>query len=312
MAVLQVSLFGSMKVIRAHEQSKLKLTRTIQLLLAYLLLERHRLHSRDVLSDLFWGEYSQDRARRCLNTSLWRLRQAIEGDESDAESFLVVSEVGEVGFNAGSDYWLDVAAFEECVKRVKTRPFESVRPSEVEELEANLQLYVGDLLEGIYTDWAIRAREYERLLYLDSLRYLMGYYKQQNAFVRSLEFGKKILEIDPLREEIHCEMMRLYHATGQRTLAIRQYEICRQSLKAELGIPPLEETERVYAQVIAPPSTHQLSSAVWENLDLVEMLQYMQQTARNLELAQEQFQKAVQRLETLVLAKKEIEEINCD
>jgi DNA-binding SARP family transcriptional activator len=191
MAILQVSLFGGMKVTNNREQSKPKLTRTSQLLLAYLLLERHRMHSRDVLAGLFWGEHNQVQARRCLNTALWRLRKAIDTDGTSQSNYLVVSHTGEVGFNIESEYWFDVGIFEECVKRIKMKSLEVVRPHEAQELEIKIQLYVGELLEGIYTDWAIRFREYERQLHMDGLTYLMYYYKQQNDHWRSLEFCQK-------------------------------------------------------------------------------------------------------------------------
>jgi DNA-binding SARP family transcriptional activator len=297
MAILQVSLFGGMKVTNNQEQSKPKLTRTSQLLLAYLLLERHRMHSRDVLAGLFWGEHNQVQARRCLNTALWRLRKAIDTDGTSQSNYFVVSHTGEVGFNIESEYWFDVGIFEECVKRIKMKSLEVVRPHEARELEIKIQLYVGELLEGIYTDWAIRFREYERQLHMDGLTYLMYYYKQQNDHWRSLEFCHKILDIEPLHEDIHREVMRLYLATGQRPLAIRQYKICCQKLEDELGISPMEETQALYANISGQSGKYQQDSESEGMQELQEVIAYIQEAARNLDLAQEQFLRVLQGLD---------------
>ena len=41
-----------------------------------------------------------------------------------------------------------------------------------------------------------------------------------------------------------------YWACGQRTMAIRQYKICCQFLEEELGIPPMDETRRLYDEIL--------------------------------------------------------------
>jgi DNA-binding SARP family transcriptional activator len=308
MNVLHVSLFGGMKVTRDSEQGSIKLSRTSQLILAYLLLGRQRVHSREILSELFWGEADQSRARHCLNTAIWRLRREIETESGKQGAYLLVTDTGEIGFNPASSFWLDVAIFEECVHRIRAKSYQMVKPDEVQELETKTQLYIGELLEGIYTDWAIRAREYERMLYLDGLKYLMGYYAQHNVPLRALEFGQKILDLDPLREDVHREMMRLYMSLGQRSFAIRQYEFCCQNLNTELGIVPLEETQILYAQIIAQPiSTHlstQINTLAEEVPELHEIFTYLQQAARNIEIAQEQFQKALHQLQNIILEKR--------
>ena len=79
----------------------------------------------------------------------------------------------------------------------------------------------------------------------------MGYYfSQQCAYERALVTGQKILDCDPLREDIHREMMRVYCAAGQRAHAIKQYKHCREELRAELRIEPMQETQKLYEDVL--------------------------------------------------------------
>lgn len=227
----------------------MKVTSKVCTLLAYLLLQRHRSHHREVLAGLFWGEYPQDKARSCLSTALWRLRGILEPEGISRGTYLVITPA-EVSFNQESDHWLDVALFEAQLSRVLTLPPDVMEIADAQELKAALQLYTGELLEGFYDDWVLRERERLRLLYLNSLLRLMAYYKHRGAYKEGLACGQQILQHDPLREDIHREVMCLYLRSGQRALAVQQYEICRKLLSVELDIPPMPETQTLYEQIV--------------------------------------------------------------
>lgn len=251
MSGIRIFLFGGVRVEHDGRPPTEKATRVVQALLAYLLLERHRSHSRDVLVGLFWGDQPDESARGCLNTALWRLRRVLEPAGVPRGTYVANTAHREIGFNRASDHWLDVAVFEEHAKRVLDRPAGAAADADLERLEGALALYTGDLLEGVYSDWALCERERLRLLYLKSLTRLMRYHGERNAHEKSLTFGERILHLDPLREEIHREMMRLYAACGQRSQALRQFETCRRVLAAELDVAPMEETKAVYDRIIA-------------------------------------------------------------
>jgi DNA-binding SARP family transcriptional activator len=221
----------------------------MQALFSYLLLARNRMHSRNVLASLFWVDATEEHARGCLNTSLWRLRQVLEANGTRPGTYLIINHQNEVGFNPASDHWLDVDVLERCIHPVLARPVEKVTNTEAQALEDSLNLYRGDLLEGFYDDWALRERERLRFLYLNGLAFLMRYYQIKNAYEKSLVCGQRILALDPLREEIHRDMIRLYMQNGQRALAIRQYQICCSILTEELNILPMEETQALYNQI---------------------------------------------------------------
>jgi DNA-binding SARP family transcriptional activator len=303
MGILRISLFGSVRVAYGNYQEIIKLTRASQLLLAYLVLQRNRLHPRDALLDLFWSDYGPDRARNCLNTALWRLRRALEPLGKDQYAYLINSHTGDIGFNPEANCWLDVAVFENLADRVLKEPIESVTAAQVQELEKVLALYTGDLLEGVYEEWALVAREYQRLLYIRCLDYLMRYFHCQAAYHKGIEYGKAILILDPLREEVHRSLMQLYMECGQRSLAVRQYETCRQQLLGELGIQPMEETKALYSRVTgthpSSPAGGKEDPSVPVSLDseLKLILRELHQTGKNLEMANHQFGQILQQLE---------------
>jgi DNA-binding SARP family transcriptional activator len=164
-------------------------------------------------------------------------------------------------------------------------------------LEVAASLYTGELLEGFYYDWALRERERLRYVYLNSLAHLMQFYRRQRLYDKGLEAGRKILDLDPLHEEIHREMMQLYAESGQRALAIRQYESCCDSLHAELGILPMDETQALYTQ-IAPESCHPGRSAPARVLPSAwQPLKQLRMTLRNLDRVHDQLQQTIQLME---------------
>lgn len=248
METLQITLFGHVNVVHPITPAPLKLSRGVQALLAYLLLHSHPV-ARDVLMDVFWMDASPDRARSNLTTALWRLRQALEPEGIAQGAYLITGHAGEVGFNWSSGHWLDTKTFEQHISPLLRKPTAEITDQDLREIEGILTLYRGELLEGVYDDWALRERERFRSLHFNCLTRLMECYASRRDFEQSIGLAQEILRRDPVREEIHRALMRLYLESGQRSLAVRQYVHCRDTLDQELGVGPLEETQVLYQQI---------------------------------------------------------------
>jgi DNA-binding SARP family transcriptional activator len=249
MAFLRIQLFGAVRVSHADQPRDARLIHTVQALLAWLVLNRRKTHAREALAGIFWGEQREDRARSCLSTALWRLKQALEPDGVPHGAYLI-SEPAAVGFNCESDHWLDVAAFEEGVGPLRTLRSGAGNGQDWSRAEAAIAHYTGDLLEGFYDDWALRERERLRLLYLESLTTLLRHYSETGTVDEALRCGQQILALDPLREDIHRELIRLHMRRGHRALALEQYERCRAVLDDELGVGPMAETRALCADLL--------------------------------------------------------------
>jgi DNA-binding SARP family transcriptional activator len=307
--MLRIHLFGRIRVAFTDEPSEVNIAPTAQRILAYLLLQPHRFYQREVLATLCWGDRSEEQARACLNTTLWRLRRSLEPDSTGSSQYLITTSSGEVGFNWESDHWLDLTIFEACANRILSQSVQTIAPEHAQRLESILPLYEGDLFEGLYDDWAIQERERLLTYYLDCLAHLVHYHRYQGAYEQSLRFGHLLLRRDPLREEIHREVMRLHWQAGQRSLAIQQYESCQKLLAKELGIDPMPETEALYAQLVSgakPPQTDPLngSTAPQNKPDsyppqLDEAFQQLVQAMQKLDAAREDLGHAMQQVERL-------------
>ncbi|NIO10436.1 MAG: hypothetical protein GTO40_21490 [Deltaproteobacteria bacterium] len=298
MDTLRIHLLGVARVSHRRSSGEITIGRGVIGLLAYLVLFRERTHAREALAGLFWGDSSEDRARSCMSTALWRLRKILEPPGVLRGAYLLTTAGGEIGFNTESNYWLDVAQLESHAARVLTQPCHALEAGDVREIEKVLELYAGDLLEGYYEDWALGERERLRSLYLKSQAHLLGYYSHKGIYDRALACGHYILNLDPLREEIHREMMRLYMASGRRARALQQYETCRNILETELDVAPMEETRALRVQIVErgtlepahscfqgnPDTPHQASQQIYEALGYLEkVVGNLRRTAARLE-----------------------------
>jgi DNA-binding SARP family transcriptional activator len=175
---------------------------------------------------------------------------------------------------------LDIQVFEKAVSGCQDIPGQELTAEQAASLEEAADLYVGDLLEGIYEDWCLYDRERLRLLHMNTLGKLVACHEHHGAYERGLAYGKQILTCDPTREKVHRQMMRLYWLLGDRNEALTQYKCCAQILREELDIPPMEETRLLYKQMVRnqfdpaswPPHQTPLSSEQSDREDAVLLL----------------------------------------
>ncbi len=58
-----------------------------------------------------------------------------------------------------------------------------------------------------------------------------------------------LLTDDKDNEDAHVLLMRSYALSGQRQQALRQYQVLRQTLRADLDIEPSETTTHLYEAI---------------------------------------------------------------
>jgi DNA-binding SARP family transcriptional activator len=253
MPQLRIWLLGSVRCAWDGCQP-IRLGRAGQILLGYLVLHRSRPHSRERLAALLWGDADDDRPRRCLNTALWRLRQSLAPQGAAQTSWISSTPAGEIGFAPGAgepgDAWIDVEAFGEAVRQAIGRDPVGAPAEAVSRLEAAVGLYAGDLLECCYDDWVLPERRALHELLMAGLEWLIRHHAAGARIDAALDAGRRLLMHDPLREDIHRELMGLYEASGRRGEALRQYDYCRDVLASELGLTPDDETETAHRRLL--------------------------------------------------------------
>ena len=255
MSELRISLLGSARC-AWHGGKPIRLGRPQQLLLGYLVLHRSRSHNRERLSELLWHDAPDDRPRRRLNTALWRLRQSLAPPGGERTSWITSSSGGEIGFapdGARASCWIDVEAFADTVRRALQADPTQASAQTASALEMAVELYTGELLEGCYDDWVLPERRALHELLLAGLEWLIHHHAAGDRLNAALDAGRRLLMHDPLREDVHRQLIALYEAAGRRGAAIRQYQYCCDILASELGITPASETETAYRRLLSLP-----------------------------------------------------------
>jgi DNA-binding SARP family transcriptional activator len=73
----------------------------------------------------------------------------------------------------------------------------------------------------------------------------------QRRYESALEFGRRILAMDVLRESVQRDVMLLLVLNGQRAEAIRNYQRFIVVLRSELDIEPMPETTRLHNEIVS-------------------------------------------------------------
>lgn len=84
---------------------------------------------------------------------------------------------------------------------------------------------------------------------LDILNRLSNAYTQQGAHAKACTYARRQLDLDPLRESAHRQMMIARALDGQRNAALVQYETCREILARELNLEPASATTSLYTDI---------------------------------------------------------------
>src|SRR6266849_5665881 len=211
-----------------------------QALLAYLALHPGRPHGRDTLVGLLWAEASEPRARHSLRQTVFRLRKIFARARNAA---LVVR---------GDTIALKTAAISVDALEFQRR----VRRGTPAALETALALYQGALLEGVHVaeasfdEWLRPERERFRESALEALTKLLTHHMKRGAVEAAVQTAGRLLALDPLREDVHRTLMRLYLRQGRRGAALRHYQVCVGVLERDLGVEPEAETQRVYRGIL--------------------------------------------------------------
>ena len=125
------------------------------------------------------------------------------------------------------------------------------------ELAAALARYRDDFLAGfelpdaeLFAEWLAAERERTRLLATRGLARLARLREQRADYAGALDALRRALGFDPLQEDVQRDAIRLHYLAGDRVGAIRRYAQLRELLDAELGVPPMRETQALYDAVV--------------------------------------------------------------
>lgn len=241
---LQLWLLGTVQVKRDGAPVQGFRSRKALALLGYLAAQDKPV-PRERLVDLLWGDKSEARGRANLSWVLNRISTLLPGCLQADRHTVQFQRAAPSASSGQAPYWLDIVAFEELEAQ-----------GEAAVLARAVELYRGEFLEGIYLRrcaefeiWLVGERERWRQRVAWVLGELVTHHSQRGEVREGLRFARRLLALEPWREDTYRQVMRLLARSGQRTAALAQYETCRRILAEELDVEPSEETTRLYDQI---------------------------------------------------------------
>lgn len=236
---IKLSLLGPFGV-RIGSRALTGLPKKAQALLAFVALHTGRPIPRERLATLLWADSGNEQARRSLRECLVALRSALGLGAAN----LLATEGGSVCLSLSQNVEIDVRRFESLA-----------RSTTIVDLEAAAAYYRDEFLHGLqigsepFADWMLIERRRLSALMSDVWYRLAAAHAEAGGVGQAIETAERLIAFDSLREDGHRLLMQLLTQAGRRTAALKQYALCAEVLRRELGVTPEPATTNLAASL---------------------------------------------------------------
>ena len=238
--MFQLQTFGSVDLRNSTEQSVqsvLAQPRRTALLLYLAAASPQRFHRRDSLLALFWPESDAAQGRAALSQAIYFLRRSL------SESVVISRGKEEVSIDA-AHIRCDTVLFEEALQEGRK--------------EEALALYRGDFLEGFHVSEAPQLEQWadtERArLKAQALSAAVGLSAEKEAaedLHEALTWARRAQTIAPAEEAPVRQLVSLLAEIGERSEAIREYQVFAERIRVEFDLEPSPEMRALLAEIRA-------------------------------------------------------------
>ncbi len=221
-------------------------------LFAHLTLLQGRPVYADTLCELHFAHLPLERARVNLQTTVSAVRRTLRRAFGETAGDWLRYDSGFYRWAPDHSWTADAFEFERIARDALSRTEPEAQQARLDEA---LALYQGDLLpEFAEEEWC--APHYHRLhaLYLECLLVRAQIASLAGRLVEVIEYGGRLLEIDPCDEAAARLLMQAYRALGRRAEALQVYTRCQKALAELLGASPSEPTRQLYESLVSAVS----------------------------------------------------------
>lgn len=229
----RVELLGGLRIQTGQQGITRLESRKAGALLACLALHPGRAFPRDTLAEWLWPDEDPEATRGRLRQALTALRRVLEPDGTPPGTFLIADR--SLVRLASGVLTTDVAEFEGSLREAGRQADPAAR---ARGLRRAVEIYHGELLDGYDEPWAEAERGRLGEAYLGALGRLAEAQQEAGELDSAIETARRLIALDPVREQSHCRLMRLYAAAGRASEALRQYRELERVLCQELDARP--------------------------------------------------------------------------
>ncbi|MGH2441771.1 MAG: response regulator [Chloroflexota bacterium] len=216
-----------------------------KLLLKYLVTNTRHPVSRSQMLYLLWPDLDGQEAGFRLDALLQTFA------ESTGKQAYIVEQDGTLRFSEGTDLWIDSEEFESQARMAQDAQEGDDVDIALGLFLSALALYKEDYLqENLYEDWPSERRERLRELWIGSMFRVASICADRFEYADSVRLMKKVLEIDPYRENAYQALMLYLSRAGRRGEAIQLYRYAERLFAQHLAAQPAPSTRMLYEKIL--------------------------------------------------------------
>lgn len=218
-------------------------------LLKYLVTEWGESVPRSEILYLLWPDLDEHDAEERLGQVLENLKTELRSDLPGHR--YVVQEGNALRFATDSDCWIDADDFESQVRMAQDAQETGDADVALGLFLSALSLYKEDYLrENLYEDWPNDRRERLREQWISSMFRVAAICADRCEYQDSVRLMKKVLEIDPYRENAYQALMLYLARAGRRGEAIQLYRYAERLFAQHLAAQPAPSTRMLYEKIL--------------------------------------------------------------
>ncbi len=245
--MLQVSLLGERTIVDlATGEVRSRSARTLALV-ALLATSAGAPQPRGMIAATFWPDSPEAQALTNLRRELHVLRRAIDDDAS-----LVISPT-DLAWRDRDSCRVDLRVFERAREQALAAPADD--PAAILDLGgAALAALRGELLPGVYDEWTLAQRDRVTAAGVQVCALVADAGRRTGRWAEALRAAKRRVELDPLNEVGHRDLISVHAQMGDRAGAVTAYHACASLLARELALDPDPATSRLLADLLEAPA----------------------------------------------------------
>lgn len=198
----------------------------------------------EIIAQLLWPDSDGDSAQNSFDVTLHRLRRQFPVDD------LFILRDQRLSLNSHLA-WVDAWSFERLVNHserlLQRLPDPGINRQLARCGERMLSLYQGGFLEReAVQPWMLSMRERLRSKLLRHLLDASKFWASLQDWEQAIRCCQRGLEIEPLAEQLYCQLITCFRDSGQRAEALACFHRCRRTLAEQLQLTPSAHTLQLY------------------------------------------------------------------
>lgn len=222
-----------------------------KLLLKAILVNGSREIPKDILMDALWPDSSHDAALKRFKVTLHRLRRILEPgvDGRDGSSCIFLKD-SLVSLDMRRCR-VDANDFLEACDEIRQLKRDDDDGRILAACRRAVEIYRGDFLpEELYLSWAEMKRAALKARYLAVLMDMAGLLERKGDLDEASQYCSIVIQTDPLAEQAHQQLMRIFQRQGRRSAALKAYRDLVKILAVELDTAPDPATTLIYQEIM--------------------------------------------------------------